>query len=191
MAQYADPAGLHINQGSPVRAVSIFTLLAGIVAILFCGYAFWQVGHIKAQTEELQTAITQHENDIDQLKPVSDSLARYDTVATNLHALYDNQRRWPQALATVEARLYKNMKVTSLQVSDTGTFTLSGIAPNYTEYAKVFASLTSVESQKTIASLQVVSVGKGEKKDSSDVLFTFQGSLTNQALTAGSLVATQ
>lgn len=187
MANYADPGTFSITEPSKLQPGALLVLVSGIVALGFCLFGFLYLSSTRSQTDNLRVLIQEDQTKLASLAPVSESLTRYDLLAKNLTTLFSAQKHWGDVLQVVESRLYKNMKVTSLQITDAGVLTLSGVTPNYTEYAGVYSSLISDFAKENITNVQVLSVSANEGKEASGVTFSFQAQLTKKALLAGSL----
>lgn len=189
MANYADPGTFSVSQPTKLQPASLLVILAGIIAVSFAVFMFVQISSNTAASNNLDQSLATDSAQLAKLAPTATKIDNYDKLATSLRNLFQAQHRWEGVLGTIESKLYKNMKVTSLQVNDKGVITLSGATPNFTEYAKVYSSFLNEQTKTVISNVQVVSVAKSEKKDASEVNFSFQGTLTAQALATGSLLS--
>lgn len=184
MANYADPNNLSVTQPSKIQPGAVLVLIAGIVAICFCVGTYLYTTAVKGSTETVSAAINESNQKLADLTPVSDSLTQYNAMSMSLTNLFTTQKHWESVLHVIEGRLYKNMKVTSLQLNDKGEVTLTGITPNYTEYANVYSSLISEHAKEDITNVQVISVSQPNEQAEGAVTFSFKASLTNKALAA-------
>jgi hypothetical protein len=158
-------------------------LISGVLGLLFFGVFFAKNRAVVAETQTVQSSILEQERQIKQLQPVVDRLGQYAVVQDNLSAHYRDQKRFEQVIGKMESELYKKMRITNLQITEEGTYTLTAVTPSYLDYAKVYASLTSASAKATFATVKVVSVARNDKEGSTDIVFTFQGALTKDALT--------
>jgi Tfp pilus assembly protein PilN len=150
-------------------------LAAGIISILGAGLFFMATRKAEAHTIELRSQISSQETQLAALKPTVDTLVELNATAKNLHILFDNQKKWDAILGTVEQRFYKNMVVSTLNFTDTGEVTLSAVTPTYTDYAKVYQSLTDADGAKYFSTVRPGNITKSENKEkgTSEIQFSF------------------
>lgn len=169
-------------------------LVSGVLAVAIAGYFYWQVGVTKDRAAVVKATIDGQQQELAVLRPLSDEVDAYAGLAKNLHTLFDNQKKWESVLNAVELRLYRRMALTNIQLAETGAVTITGKTPTYTDYAKIFASLTDAEGQKYFSAVRPLSVKKEEPKTDSTgkvvsseqfVSFSFSMTLLPPVLTPG------
>ena len=166
MATYSDPTQpISMDKEGKASLASVFVLLAGILAVLLALFLYWQTVSSLAEDKSVQKEIAVNQQKLAALQTTANELSSYDKLAKQLHTLFDNQKDWDVVLGRIQTRLYKRMAVTSLQATDQGVFTFAGITTDYSEYAKIYASLTDAEAGKYFTKVKPVSVAKVETKD--------------------------
>ncbi len=184
MAQYADPTVVSITSNK-TNPGSYLVLVAGILAAALAVVFFLQTWRVQAETKELEQAIVQDKAQLARLRPMADRLEDYNALVVNLNTLFEQQKLSGSLLGSIESRLYKRMQVTALQVNEIGTVDLTGVTPDYVEYAKVYSSLTNSAAQDTISTVRVISVAKNQSREgggAGQVTFTFRLTLHPQIL---------
>lgn len=178
MTTYTDPTVVAVGQPTKVQPAAFIALFAGIIAVAYGGFVYWKTLDYQNQKTTVEQEIVQHKGELDSLQPVATNLSELSTQAQGLHTIFDNQIRWEAVLGKIQDRLYKNMTVTALQVNSDGTATLSGTTSDYTNYAKIFRSLTDAEAQKTFSQAQPTAISRTETKEGVPNLVVFSFSLT-------------
>jgi Tfp pilus assembly protein PilN len=175
---YTDPTMVTVGQPNKIQPASLIVLLAGIIAMLYGGFVYWKTLSLDTQKTAIQQQIADHNNQLTALQPVADNLSNLSIQAQGLHGIFDTQIRWENVLQKVQDRLYKNMSVTALQLSNDGSATLSGTTSDYSSYAKIFRSLTDADGQKIFAKAQPSTISRTEAKDGSQAVVIFSFTLT-------------
>lgn len=160
MSTYSDPTVTSVNQSSRPQPLSVLVFVAGLLAVALAAFFYWQTTSDNSDTTSSNTTLSQEQAQIASLKPVSDQLTQYSATAQSLHSLLDNQKNWPTILDTIAAHLYKHMAVTTLQLSDQGTVTLTGTTSDFTDYAAIFTSLTSPDVAPYFSAVKPTGVSK-------------------------------
>jgi hypothetical protein len=166
-----------MHQGSKVSLGVYLVILAGIIAMSFGGYYYWKTQQIILEQKSAQIQIEEKERRLSDLQPTAIELNSYNTLAKELHNLFDNQVDWNVGFFNIEQRLYKKMVITSLQVTSQNILTFSGSTTDYGEYAKIYASLTDSTAKKYFSKTKPVSLGKIESKEGQSAT-TKDGSVT-------------
>jgi Tfp pilus assembly protein PilN len=175
VATYTDPTIIQLGDKPRILTGAWLLLAAGILAFLAAGLFFFQSTRARAHTNTLTTEIAADNATLQTLQPTADALVQLDRTAKNLHILFDNQKRWEAILGTVEQRFYKNMVITTLQFSENGSVSFAGTTPTYTDYAKIFRSLTDADGTKYFSSAHPGAISKidNKEKNISGVSFSF------------------
>jgi Tfp pilus assembly protein PilN len=173
LATYTDP-----NSAPPSSAASsplavkpainpgiYLGFVAAIISLGFAAYFYYQTVQVHAKDLQLQKSIQEQKTALQKLSPVADELTAYDLQGKQLHIIFDTQKRWEVILGRIEKRLYKNMAVTSMQITDQGQLTLSGTTPSYEEYAKMYSAFTSAEAKKYFLRVKPTTISKSDKLD--------------------------
>lgn len=186
MPTYTDPTIIQLGDKPKIQLSAWLFLCVGIVAVLGCGWLWYRTYAANQHSEELQSTIVTQDNELAKLKPVADSLITIGTQARSLQTLFSNQKRWEAVLGTLEKRLYTNMLVTDLQLDSKGQFVFSGVTPSFTDYAKLYTSLTDSTGLAYFSIVRPVSVTKVEDQETgeSQVQFSFNLTLQPQVLNA-------
>jgi Tfp pilus assembly protein PilN len=157
-------------------------LLAFAISLLVHGVFFFLSAQAKSNTRKLEEDIAVAQADLSSLSSTATELKTLTSQARSLHALFAGQKNFDAVVSTIQTRLYKNSSVTTLQISDKGDVTITGVVPSYEDYAKFYESLTDKDGALYFSTVKPTSVGKGE--DGSDISFTFVAVLTPAVLKA-------
>ena len=175
MLSYNDPTlpTLTPGKGGGLALGTWLSLVAGVLALGIGGYLYWQTVQVQAANRTLTNSIAETNRQVAQLETYAVQAEAYKKTATDLHLLFDGQKRWPSVLSALEERLYRRMAITTIQIADTGVVTMSGTTPTYDDYAKLYASLTDATAKAWCADVKPVSVAKpvakaGERPVSTD-----------------------
>lgn len=191
MVTYSSSAVLQVkeNDKAGIHPGAILVLLAGALALAFCGFIYWRTIDYQNKTVALGPQIEQNKRELSNLDVIAKELTYFDSGATHLHQIFDNQIRWEDVLANIEKRLYKKMVITSLQITEQKNLQISGYTSNYNEYAKIYASLTSSTAQQYFTNVKPVTITKsavrgaaGEVKGE-QINFSFNITLTSEVYT--------
>lgn len=194
MATYTDPTNIvSTGKAEPMQPGALVILVGGILATLFAVGFFVQSIVIDKQVTVTQSDIATKKQQLSDLNATATDLQALSNESKDLHSLFDNQKRWEAVLDKFSERLDKDMAVTSLQLSDKGTVSLSGIVPDYFTYAKVFQAFTDADGQKYFSVVRPTSVNKvydGKSTSATYVTFSFNMTMQASVLNAGSFKAT-
>lgn len=184
MATYTDPTVVAVGKSNRVQPAAVIALIAGIIAVAYGGFVFWQITQAKSEKTKIDENITSLKSQVDTLQPVATALDQLSKQAQGLHTIFDNQLRWETILGKIETRLYKNMTITGLQLNADGTATLAGTTATYTDYAKIYASFTDEQGQKTFSQARPIAITRTESQDGkqSQVIFSFNLILNSDLL---------
>lgn len=174
---YSEPTIMSMHRVNRVSLGVYLVILAGIIAMGFGGYYYWNTQQIILEQKSAQLKIEVKERRLGELQPTAIELNSYNTLAKELHNLFDNQVDWNVGFFNLEQRLYKKMVITSLQVTSQNILTFSGQTSDYGEYAKIYASLTDATAKKYFSKTKPVSLGKIESKEGQSATATV-GSIT-------------
>lgn len=152
MATYTDPTIVQTSRKTKTPAAAYLFLGAGIVALIGAGWIWFRTDMAARAEASINREIRQQETRLAALQPVADELVALDQAAKNLNLLYGSQKQWDDVLGTIEGRLYKNMIVSNLDASDAGSFSFTAVTPSYTDYAKIYRSLTDTNGQAYFSS---------------------------------------
>ena len=139
---------------------AVACLLAGILSVGMGVYFYLEHKQVQDKVAVQQAKIAADQQQLKGLTPLATEVAQYQALAATLHKLFDNQVPWETVLQTVESRLYRRMTITTIQATGAGVITITGITPSYTDYAKIYASLTDVEAKKYFSSAKPTAVSK-------------------------------
>ena len=175
MSTYTDPTVVSVGTAHKVLPGPLFAFIASLIMLLVAGVLLVQTYQAQNQKKAIQIEIINNTKKKDALKPIETQISQLALQNRNLTLLFDNQKRWDVVLGKIQERLYKNMAVTSFMLNADSTFSLTGTTPSYTDYAKIYQSLTDSDAQKTFSSAKPVSVTKQEAKEGqqAQVVFTF------------------
>ncbi len=148
MTTYTDPTIVQLGEKPRLQIGTIFTLVAGVLAAVGVVGFVLLTSQVSANTEDLDKKSVQAERRLKELDSVAAQLTELDTMAKNLHGVFDNQKRWESVLGTVEQRFYRNMAITAMTFTDKGDLTFTGYAKDYTDYAKIFRSLSDKDGSR-------------------------------------------
>ena len=160
MSTYSDPTALSVNQSARPQFLTVCVFLAGLLALGIAGYFYWQTSVEQANADSSATSFSQQQNQLAGLKSTADQLALYADTAKGLHSVFDNQKNWQTIMSTITAHMYKHMAVSTLQVNDAGTLSFTGTTSTFTDYAVIYASLTSDELKSYFATVKPTGVSK-------------------------------
>ena len=154
MATYTDPTIIQLGDKPRISVWAWVVLGGGVLSILGSGWFFFQVQKVKADVDTLNTQISSEQGQLKTLQPTIDDLKTLSQTSKDLHILFDNQKKCDAISGTIEQIFYKNMTVTSLQLADDGTMSFAGSTPTYTDYAKIFQTLTDASGSLYFASVR-------------------------------------
>ena len=154
MATYSDPTVISIDSPSKVHIGPILVLLAGLLALSGAGFLYYRNSQLTADDVKITNDISQYQTKLTSLQKVVGDLAVYQSYDADLHQLLDDQHHWQAILHAIEPHLYRQMKVTAMQLTDQNTLTFSGVTHTYTDYAKIYASLTDPQNKKYFKSVK-------------------------------------
>ena len=184
MATYSDPTIIQFGDKRQVNVAAWLVLVAGVVSLL--GAALFYVQKVRAvsATDTITAQIAQEQIQLNSLQSTADELTLRDHQAKDLQLLFNNQKNWNAVLGTLEQRFYKNMAISSLQLDDKGNMNFAASAPTYTDYAKIYSSLTDVSGSKYFATVVPSAVTKvdDKAKNTSQVNFSFALTLQKNIL---------
>ena len=168
MPIYSDPSvGAILETPRRITLGSVLVLVGGLIAIGGAGYMYYQVGTTNKKVAAVQADVATKQAELSQLKVYANQADTYKATAVDLHALFDGQKRWEAVLDAIGSHLYKHVAVSSIQVTDTGSMTLSGTTPTYADYAQLYASLTDAAGQKAFVNVRPTSISKVLSKSTS------------------------
>jgi hypothetical protein len=145
---YTDPTIVQLGEKPRLQSGTIITLIAGVISVLGVVGFLVVTSQVSANTEKLEKSAAQAERRLEELDTVAAQLTELDIMATNLHSIFDTQKRWEAVLGTVEQRFYRNMAISSMTFTDKGDLVFTAYAKDYTDYAKIFRSLTDKDGQR-------------------------------------------
>lgn len=190
MPTYTDPTIIQLGDKPRIQISAWLFLCVGIVAVLGCGWLWYRTYAADQHSTELTSTISTQNTELTKLAPVANALTTIGTQARSLQTLFDNQKRWESVLGTLEKHLYSNMLVTDLQLDSNGQLVFSGVTPSFTDYAKLYTSLTDSTGAAYFSLVRPVSVTKVEdvESNSSEVQFSFSLTLQPQVLNSDAVL---
>jgi hypothetical protein len=148
VATYSDPSVLTVDTASKKIAGPLLVLLAGITSVGFAIFMYFHLSQVATSLARTKGMINDRTVELANSQGFVQDLTDYQNIDADLHQLFDNQRAWEVVLGRIEPHLYRQMKVTSLQLTDQNNFVFTGVTHSYTDYAKIYASLTSADAKK-------------------------------------------
>jgi hypothetical protein len=160
VATYSDPTVISIDSSSKFQIGPFLVLIAGLLALAGAGFMYYKNTQVETEDAQIVTNITQYQSQLTSLQRVVADLTVYQNYDSDLHQLFDTQHHFRAVLQAIEPHLYKQMKVTSMQLTDQNTLTFTGVTHTYTDYAKIYASLTDPANKKYFKSVKPSSISK-------------------------------
>jgi|GEM_PF-5967226 len=160
MPTYSDPTIIQLGDKPRIHPAAWLVVVAGVVSVLGAVLFFVEKVHITSETTLINADVATDQKQLATLKSTSDALVTLDNQAKDLHQLFDNQKQWNNVFATVDQRFYKNMTITSIQYDQKGSISFTGTTPTYTDYAKIYNSLTDVDGSQYFATVSPSAITK-------------------------------
>ena len=166
MALYSDPTITGVAPESENQHKgNYFGYLAVAVSVLIAAVFLVQTLLNKNENKSLQDKIAKEQATVDSYSGIKDQLSFYDSAVKDFTSIFSRQIQWGALLNDLSSRLYKGVKITSLQLNADGTATLTGKLKNYSEYSKFYNTMTDASSSIYFSDVKVGSVTRASDLD--------------------------
>jgi len=118
-----------------------FILGATVIALIGLMVVAFRYASLNNSIKQAQTKLSEANNQYLQVQEYGDRVNKLATVLSALDDASSKQIAYKAVLELLENSTYKQAKVTSLNIKDSGNISISGTAGSYNEFAKLIKSI--------------------------------------------------